>query len=328
MKRIPLSSLLRYLLPLCLLGLCCLKGQAQQFSVRSFRPLPNDITAYIDPVRDLNEEACALLKVVGEADFVFSTPLGVVRRRNEVGEIWLYLPRGTRQLTIKHPRWGVLRDYRFASPLESRMTYELVLAIPSVAVTTGLPPMHNRPIGPDTTRHQPQRLTPYPTPRPKRPRERMHYLLLANLGAGTYGPSLGVRAGIMRRHGTYLLLQSDLRSLPATQGDCDRNGIPTDAQGAPYYTGETAQGRRMALAGGIHRLFNEFCLYEGIGYGERTVGWETTEKSWLRNADFSAQGLSAEIGGIWRCRRVAFSAGVLTIAGKYWEGTVGIGLHF
>ena len=38
---------------------------AQDFSVRSFRTLVNDITAYIDPVRDLNDEACALIKVVG-----------------------------------------------------------------------------------------------------------------------------------------------------------------------------------------------------------------------------------------------------------------------
>jgi len=79
---------------------------AQEFHVRSFRCLSNDITAWVDPVRDLNDEACALIKVVGDPDFVFSTPLGVVARREEVGEIWLYVPRGTMKLTIKHPRWG------------------------------------------------------------------------------------------------------------------------------------------------------------------------------------------------------------------------------
>ena len=34
---------------------------AQEFKVHSFRCLPNDITAWIDPVRDLNDEACALI---------------------------------------------------------------------------------------------------------------------------------------------------------------------------------------------------------------------------------------------------------------------------
>ena len=103
---------------------------AQEFKVHSFRCLPNDITAWIDPVRDLNDEACALIKVVGDPDFVFSTPLGIVSRKNEVGEIWLYVPHGTVKLTIKHPRWGVLRDYRFPAALESRLTYELVIASP------------------------------------------------------------------------------------------------------------------------------------------------------------------------------------------------------
>ena len=77
--------------------------KAQQFSVASFRLLTNDISAYISPVRDLNDEACALIKVVGNADFVFSTPLGIVQRKDEVGEIWVYVPHGTVLLTIKHP---------------------------------------------------------------------------------------------------------------------------------------------------------------------------------------------------------------------------------
>ena len=64
----------------------CVTMHAQQFSVGSFRLLPNDITAYIAPVKDLNNEACALIKVVGDADFVFSTPLEIVQRKEEVGK--------------------------------------------------------------------------------------------------------------------------------------------------------------------------------------------------------------------------------------------------
>ena len=81
------------------------------FTVESFRQLPTDVSAFIDAVRDLNGEACALVKVVAPADFAFSSPLGIVKRLDEVGEIWLYLPKGTKTLTLKHPEWGVLRDY-------------------------------------------------------------------------------------------------------------------------------------------------------------------------------------------------------------------------
>ena len=65
---------------------------AQQFEVRSFKQLTNDITAWIDPVRDLNKEACALIKVTEGKNFAFTTPLGVVKRIEKVGETWLYVP--------------------------------------------------------------------------------------------------------------------------------------------------------------------------------------------------------------------------------------------
>ena len=46
---------------LCMAG--CGTALAQQFSVTKFRVLPNDVSAFITPVRDLNDEACALLKL-------------------------------------------------------------------------------------------------------------------------------------------------------------------------------------------------------------------------------------------------------------------------
>ena len=110
-------------------------SSAQDFSVASFRLLPNDVSAFIDNVRDLNDEACALMKVEAPSDFAFSTPLGIVKRKDEVGEIWLYLPKGTKMLTLKHPEWGVIRDYKLDKPLESRMTYELKLNLPKPTIT-------------------------------------------------------------------------------------------------------------------------------------------------------------------------------------------------
>lgn len=300
---------------------------AQQFSVRSFRMLPNDITAYIDPVRDLNGEACALIKIVGENSFAFSTPLGIVQRKNDVGEIWLYVPHGSVMLTIKHPQWGVLRDYRFSIPIESRMTYELVIAAPIVVRQPVMPPLEEKPVGIDTLLHHPPVLSARPSPRPKRPRESLRYLLLAQAGIGKKRPTVGIRIGVMRRHGAYLLLQSDLHSLPGTQGTCNREGILSDGSSHPYYTGTTREGRGMILAGALHRIVGEFCLYEGIGYGKRVVGWETAEGDLLRNTAYSSQGLSAETGLLWRHRKIALSAGVVTIAAKHWEATVGIGFN-
>lgn len=303
-------------------------ASAQDFSVRSFRMLANDITAYIDPVRDLNNEACALVKVVGDPDFVFSSPLGIVRRRNEVGEIWIYLPAGSVMLTIKHPQWGVMRDYRFSAPLESRMTYELWLTPPlDYHRPQEMPALSARPCPMDTALHIIGRL-PEPTPsRPRRPRERLHGLAMLSAGINDERPSAGIRLALMRRHGAYLMAQTDFHAIPGTQGTCDRHGA-LDNGGTPYYTGNTKKARWAVLAGGIHRIAGDFCLYEGIGYGQRLLAWEQNEGGWVRNADYSYRGLSAEVGGLYRFYRIAVSAGVLTIQGEYWEATIGIGWHF
>lgn len=122
------------LLALCLWLLCCGSARSQEFTVSSFRLLPNDVSAFVNSVRDLNDEACALVKVEAPSDFAFSTPLGIVKRKDEVGEIWLYLPQGTKMLTLKHPVWGVLRDYQLGTTLESRMTYELKVDVPRLAL--------------------------------------------------------------------------------------------------------------------------------------------------------------------------------------------------
>ena len=184
-------------------------AKAQDFSVRSFRALPNDITAYIAPVRDLNDEACALIKVVGDPDFVFSSPLGIVKRQNEVGEIWLYLPAGSVMITIKHPQWGVMRDYRFSVPLESRMTYELWLTPPlDYRRPQEMPTLSPHPYPLDTCLHAVKSL-PEPAPlRPSRPRERLQGLLMLNAGIHSDRPSAGIRLALMRRHGAYLLAQA------------------------------------------------------------------------------------------------------------------------
>lgn len=302
---------------------------AQEFIVRSFRMLPNDITAYIEPVRDLNDEACALLKVVGDKDFAFSSPLGIVKRKNDVGEIWIYLPKGSVMITIKHPQWGVLRDYRFPHPLESRMTYELTLNPPlGYQRPVELPALEKHPLLPDTTRHLIGHLPMPPTERPRRPREPWRRLLLINMGLQGDGPSAGLRIALMRRHGAYLMAQKDFHAMPRTEGECDRNGIPTGATEAPYYTGRTENGRWMLMAGGIHRIVGDFCLYEGLGYGQRNLAWEQDNGTLLRNKDYSRRGLSVEAGCLYRFYRIAVSAGVMTIQGRYWEAAVGLGINF
>ena len=104
---------------------------AQNISVSSFKLLESDLTANTTGTmeRDLNGEVAALIKVVTtEQGFVFDGGMtGIVKTKQEIGEVWVYVPHGMKKVTIKHAQLGVLRDYYFPIPVEKAKTYEMVL---------------------------------------------------------------------------------------------------------------------------------------------------------------------------------------------------------
>lgn len=106
-------------------------ASAQSIAVKSFQPLPMDMTASsLEGKRiDQNGEVAALIKVVTtQKGFKFEGgTLGIVDTKQESGEVWVWVPRGSRKITIKHDNLGVLRDYRFPMEIEAERTYEMVL---------------------------------------------------------------------------------------------------------------------------------------------------------------------------------------------------------
>lgn len=296
---------------------------AQQFGIRSFRQLQHDITAWIDPVRDLNKEACALIKIPGGKNFAFTTPLGVVKRVEEVGETWLYVPHGTIQLTVKHPRWGVLRDYRLGQSLESRIVYELVLDLPLEQPLAESNPGLS---GLESTAGElhTKLVVVEKKARPKEPLLKIA-MLTADIGASQVAP--GVRLGIARRHGVYLRAAANFVSSSA-DWECQDDGSLLDGSETPYYKDKKESAYYAFLIGGLHRLAKKWYLYEGIGYGSRQLLWETTEGVKVKNVDASYQGVAAEAGALYRCGRLVFSAGAATLKGKIWTFSLGAGLGF
>ncbi len=109
---------------------------AQSISVKSFRALPMDMTASSLEGKklDQNGEVAALIKVVTtETGFTFEGgALGVVDSQQRNGEIWVWVPRASRKITILHQHLGVLRDYSFPVVIEAERTYEMVLTTAKV----------------------------------------------------------------------------------------------------------------------------------------------------------------------------------------------------
>lgn len=285
------------------------------FSVVSFKPLGNDVTAFISPVRDLNGEACALIKVVAPQEFAFSTPLGIVRRKDKTGEIWLYVPKGTKTITIKHPLWGVLRDYRFGIKLESHNTYELRLDFPKQQeIATHDTIVMTKTIT-DTIRVE-TRQQPVP----------LAINLLATAAFHKNGPLWGFMAMMLWRHGFYVHASSDLRSTGGTRLNCDKNGSIDGT--TPYYTGKTSHSNFTITAGAAHRLTSSLALFEGMGYGHAATAWQLGKSEgggYALNDGLTHKGMSGEAGLLYSHKRLCVSASVITIAGKQWQGCVGIG---
>ncbi|MDE5607966.1 MAG: hypothetical protein K2I64_03430 [Muribaculaceae bacterium] len=73
---------------------------ARELKVESFRLLPNDNTAQITPVKDINGDDCALVKVKTDlTGCIFDGAIGEVKYQN--GAYNVYLSPGARRLGVK-----------------------------------------------------------------------------------------------------------------------------------------------------------------------------------------------------------------------------------
>lgn len=319
----------KFALLLFLFLLLSLNIQAQQFSVSSFRIIPNDLTAFHTPVYDLNHDACALIKVVCDTRFVFDSPLGIVKHIDEVGEVWIYLPQGSVMLTIRHPEWGVLRDYRLSEPLVANITYEMVLAPPVQDITHTIVEVEEAKT--ENAIVEEPVIEELPTPEVVEKmsmKEKSHFIALAQVGIGVETLGYGIRIGLLQKHGFYLMAEADFKSVPSTAGECDADGVVKGTSSAAYYSGEIKRSLKCVMGGGVHRLVGGLYIYEGLGYGSYEVVWGTSNGKYYKNVHDSVAGLSAEVGALYLLGKVAFSAGASTIMGKHWEANVGIGVCF
>ena len=106
---------------------------AQNIKVSSFKLLETDMTAntYGTQRLDQNDEKAALIKIQApEQGFTFDGgSLGIVEQQVHNGEIWLYIPRGAKKLSIQHKDFGKLTDYYYPVPIEGARTYEMYIDI-------------------------------------------------------------------------------------------------------------------------------------------------------------------------------------------------------
>ena len=87
-------------------------SQSQDFWISDFHKNMTDLSAISSNVKDVNGNPTALIRfAVRDSKFVFNANLGIVKQEKKTGEVWLFVPVGTKRLTISHPYLGILRGF-------------------------------------------------------------------------------------------------------------------------------------------------------------------------------------------------------------------------
>ena len=160
--------------------------------------------------------------------------------------------------------------------------------------------------------------------KPERPR----VMVMPVMGFRTSQMSYGLMVAAMRRTGGYIKAKYSFSNTPSDDFECNDVGMSGEDGEVQWYTGKTEKSRLSVTGGIVQRLWKPFYLYAGVGYGTRTLVWETEGGKWGKNKDHSLEGVEAEIGGILSAGPMVFSLGLQTNSFKYLEGNLGIGVIF
>lgn len=160
--------------------------------------------------------------------------------------------------------------------------------------------------------------------KPEKPR----VMVMPVMGFRTSQMSYGLMVAAMRRTGGYIKAKYSFSNTPSDDFECNDVGMSGEDGEVQWYTGKTEKSRLSVTGGIVQRLWKPFYLYAGVGYGTRTLVWETVGGKWGKNKDHSLEGVEAEIGGILSAGPMVFSLGLQTNSFKYLEGNLGIGVIF
>lgn len=134
----------------------------------------------------------------------------------------------------------------------------------------------------------------------------------------------GAMIGIVKKYGGYVKAKYNLKSLSTDLEVNEKGFTPTGNE--VWFSGNKDQSRLAITGGAMVRVAQPAYLYAGLGYGDYTYAWETSDKKWAKNTASSVTGVEIEAGIIANWKSFAISAGIESCQFKYWELNVGIGI--
>lgn len=112
-----------------------LQIKAQDIKVTKFERNYTSLIGSMDAVYDISGEACAVIRFfVRDMDYEIEPNLGALKQEVKTGEIRLWVPIGTKRLTIRHQGTMPLYGYELPVTLEPKVTYDVYLEMMGASV--------------------------------------------------------------------------------------------------------------------------------------------------------------------------------------------------
>lgn len=114
-----------------------LQIEAQSVQITKFERNYTSLIASMNQVYDNAGEACAVIRFwySGE-EFIIEPNLGVLKKEELPGETRLWVPKGTKRITVRHKNDKPLRGYTIPIKVESKTDYDADISIAVTPITT------------------------------------------------------------------------------------------------------------------------------------------------------------------------------------------------
>lgn len=105
-------------------------AMAQNIQITKFERNYTSLIASMNPVFDNAGEACAVIRFwYSGSDFIIEPNLGILKIEHHPGETRLWVPQGTKRITIRHKDDKPLRGYSIPIRIESKIDYDVDIAL-------------------------------------------------------------------------------------------------------------------------------------------------------------------------------------------------------
>lgn len=110
----------------------------------------------------------------------------------------------------------------------------------------------------------------------------------------------------------------------STSYECDANGYVDGHY--PVYMGKESVTNLSVIAGFIMKLYKPLSVRIGVGYGNRTISYETLDYKWIKDISLSLAGVDVQLG--LQCNFKWFVLSIDSVATNFKNFEVKIGLGY